>query len=158
MGSSKQDISQAIGLNRVHFENRGYVRPRSGNAFAHPASGPLPDYGFQTGRGLDVVQLCDRYHALNRRRAELDQRIMALAEGDDEPDVLWKELGVVLAEGNTLVTQLATAPADDRAGLQAKAAVLAFLLRSFETAAIHSEQEMVDLTLSVTDDIARLTW
>src|SRR4051812_24964286 len=40
-------------LNRVHFENRGSVRPQPGNAPATRHSGPEPaDYGFQSGRGL----------------------------------------------------------------------------------------------------------
>jgi hypothetical protein len=39
-------------LNRVHFENRGYVSPQSGNAPVRGASSELLHYGSQSGRGL----------------------------------------------------------------------------------------------------------
>ena len=105
---------------------------------------------------MDVVHLCDRYQALNKRCAELDQQIMALTKGDQERDVLWLELDGVLTGANTLITQLVAAPANDQAGLRAKAVVLADLLRRSETEAAYSDQETAELALSITDDLARL--
>ena len=60
---------------------------------------------------LNVIHLCDRYQRLNKRRLELDQRIMALPSDSPECDPLWQELDVALTEVNTLVAQLAMMPA-----------------------------------------------
>ena len=105
---------------------------------------------------LNVIHLCDRYQTLNKRRVELDQRIMALPSGSPEGDPLWQELDVTLTETNTLVAQLATMPAADQAGLRAKAAVLALLLRAPAADAATLGSEATALALSVADDVAGL--
>jgi hypothetical protein len=105
---------------------------------------------------LNVIHLCDRYQRLNKRRLELDQRIMALPSGSPECDPLWQELDVALTEVNTLVAQLATMPAADQAGLRAKAAVLALLLRAPAANAATLGSETMALALSVADDVAGL--
>src|SRR5690349_20149492 len=98
---------------------------------------------------LDVQEMCDQYRALDQRRLELDQRITAPPEGDQDREALWQEQEAILRQLHGLTTQMAAMPAMDSDGLRAKADVLARLLRAsgIDTAAI--DPPVMALALSV---------
>jgi hypothetical protein len=104
---------------------------------------------------LDVQELCDQYRALDQRRLELDQHIMASPEGDQDQEALWQEQEAVLRQLHELVAQLAAMPAMDSDDLRNKADVLARLLRTFGIDATAIDPPVMALALSVADDVAR---
>src|SRR4051794_152699 len=62
-------------LNRVYFENRSHVGPQSGKAsVTRRLRSELPDYGFQSGRGLGSY--CARSRMERRRYSGCDRRWM----------------------------------------------------------------------------------
>jgi hypothetical protein len=104
------------------------------------------------------LPLADVYRLLDNQRLDLDRRLLSLAPGDPARDVLWLELEPVLAKLRAAVSDLARSQAADLPQLQAKAAILATLLRPRDDrgGSVIPETEQVALALSLTDDIARL--
>jgi hypothetical protein len=98
---------------------------------------------------LGVLPICDAFGELNRRRADMDMRIMARLPDDPEWDELWQDLQAMLAKLRDVVNRLAETPAAHLAELRAKAAVLATLMRT-------GEEDEKRLALSLADDIAQL--
>lgn len=101
----------------------------------------------------------EAFRWLNDRRIDLDRRLTTLPPGDPSRDLLWLELEPILAKMRVVVKHLAESAALQMSDVQAKAAVLATLVRPGENGgdAIISDAEKSTLTLSLTDDIARLT-
>jgi hypothetical protein len=105
------------------------------------------------------LPLPEAFHRLNNRRIDLDRRLTALSPGHPGRDLLWLELEPILAEIRVVVADLAKSSALQMSDVRAKAAVLATLTHPGENGgdAIISDDEKSTLTLSLTDDIARLT-
>jgi hypothetical protein len=109
------------------------------------------------GSSISVgLPLDEAYRALNERRMEIDRSIASLPPDDTTREVLWQSLQPVMALLREAVENLAASHATDLTGLQAKAAILAELLRADENGAgpIIPEAERVALALSLTEDIA----
>ena len=104
----------------------------------------------------DVLRLCEIYMVLNGKRANLDQRLIALAETDREQSCLWQQLEIVGTELSHAVGRLATTQATDLLGLRAKASVLALLLQACRADPAALSAEVVALALSVADEVPRL--
>jgi hypothetical protein len=102
--------------------------------------------------------LAEAFHALNRRRIDIDRLLTGLAPEDPARHESWLELEGVLTRLHQAVRDLANTPAVDLADLQAKAAILATLLRSEVGGGgqVIAEAERIMLALSITDDIAGL--
>jgi hypothetical protein len=103
-----------------------------------------------------VVQLCEAYRALNALRIGLDLRIMGLPPDADGREELWAELEAHLARMSDIAGRLTMARATRMTQLRAKAGILATLLRDSDTGGndIMPERKMMDLALSLADDIA----
>lgn len=95
---------------------------------------------------------------LNEQRLDLDRRLGSLADSDPNREALWLELEPVLNKMREVVSDLSKLPATRLPDVQAKAAVLAALIRPERSGhgAIVPETEKSALTLSLTDDIVRL--
>jgi hypothetical protein len=108
--------------------------------------------GLAAGLSLD-----EAYRALNNRRIELDRRIASLPPDDPAREELWQSLQPVMDELRQVVAGLAGSPAADLPGLQAKAAILAGLLKAEDNGhdPIIPGSERNALALSLTNDIAR---
>ena len=106
--------------------------------------------------GLPLLEV---YRALDNQRIDIDRHINSLAPDDPARDPLWIELDQVLAELRQVIGQLARAPAPHLPELQAKAAVLATLLRPEDNGHgdIIPEADKLALALSLADDITRLS-
>ena len=104
----------------------------------------------------DISALCDTYLTLNGKRTELDRRLMALPADDQERDMLWDELEAISLQLPAIAAELAALPAQDPAGLRAKAAVLALLLQLPGTDSPALGPEATALAVSVADEVSRL--
>jgi hypothetical protein len=106
----------------------------------------------------ESLPLADVYRLLDDQREELDRRLSSLPPGDPARDVLWLELEPVLANLRAAVSDLARSQAADLPQLQAKAAILATLLRPRDDrgGSVIPDAERVALALSLADDVARL--
>ncbi|HBK08805.1 MAG TPA: hypothetical protein DDZ81_23610 [Acetobacteraceae bacterium] len=112
-----------------------------------------------SGTGIPVgLPLPEAFRLLNDQRTDLDRRLASIPAGDPVREVLWLELEPVLTKMREVVSNLAKSPATCLPEVQAKAAVLASLIRPEQEdgGAIMPEMEKFALTLSLTDDIARL--
>jgi hypothetical protein len=101
-----------------------------------------------------VMPLCDAWQRLSVARGDLDQRIARLPPDAPERDELWDDLQTVMASLHDTLERLALAPSADLAELRRKSAVLSQLVQSGDATALGSA--LTALTLSLTDDIARL--
>lgn len=101
-----------------------------------------------------VAPLCDAWQRLSVARHDLDQRIAGLPPDAAERDELWDDLQTVMAALRDTLERVALAPAADLSELRLKAAVLAQLVHSGDATAL--APAITALTLSLTDDIARL--
>jgi hypothetical protein len=134
------------------------------SGFAQAVCAPLDD-GVYMGSSesrvsiieLDVQELCDQCRALDHRRTELDQHIIAVPGSDQDREVLWQEQEAVLRQLHELIAQLPVIPATDPDGLRSKAGVLALLLRASAADPAAVDPQVMALALSVADDVARLT-
>jgi hypothetical protein len=115
--------------------------------------------GIASGKSLSAgLPLVEAYRVLNDRRMEIDRRMSSMAEDDPAREVLWQSLQLVMDELREVVTGLARSQAIDLPGLQAKAGILAGLLRApCGGGPIIPETERMALALSLADDIARFT-
>jgi hypothetical protein len=106
-----------------------------------------------------ALLLLDTYHTLNRQRTDINRHIAALAPDDPAQAILWQELDSLLCSLNIIVSALTRFPATHLPELQAKADVLATLLKPGETGGgpIIPENKRVALALSLTDDVARFS-
>jgi hypothetical protein len=106
-----------------------------------------------------ALLLSDTYRTLNGQRINIDRRIAALAPDDPTRGILWQELESLLTKLHEIVNDLARSPATHLLELQAKADVLATLLRPGETGGgpVISEDERAALALSLTDDMAQFS-
>jgi len=105
-----------------------------------------------------VLKLCEAYRALNALRVGLDQRIMGLPPDAAGREELWAEMESHLARMSDIAGRLTMARATGMPQLRAKADILATLLRGNDTGGndIIPERKMMDLALSLADDIADL--
>jgi hypothetical protein len=105
-----------------------------------------------------VFPLDKAYRALNNRRMEIDRGMTGLPPDDSCRDELWKTLQPVMDELRKVVIGLTNSQPADLSELQAKAAILAALLRAEDDGGgpIIPEAERVALALSLTNDVARL--
>jgi hypothetical protein len=117
-----------------------------------------------SGAALDhnmtgALSLREIYRALNGQRNDIDQHIAALAPDDPAQSILWQELESLLTKLRDVVSDLARSAATHLLELQAKADVLATLLRPGETGGgqVIPEDEKAALALSLTDDVARFS-
>lgn len=110
------------------------------------------------GRLADSTPPAEAFHALNRQRVDIDRRLADLAPEDPAAHEAWQELQAVVTRLRAAVRRLASAPAANMAELQAKAGILAALLRSEVGGGgqVVADAECTGLTLSITDDIAIL--
>jgi hypothetical protein len=114
--------------------------------------GATPDGGTS-----EVLPLCGAFHALNDLRIDIDRRITSLFD-DACRNVLWPELEPVLEKLDDVVDRLAKTQATHMAELQAKARVLATLLRfddAGRSSVIHGDRA-ARLALSLAEDTASL--
>jgi len=65
------------------------------------------DHDLENGAADDVAALCNAALVLDRQRADLDRRLMALQESDGERERSWQELEDVVARLSDVVLQLA---------------------------------------------------
>lgn len=107
-----------------------------------PAGAPLPE----------------TFRLLNEQRVDIDRRLAGIPAGNPAREFLWLELEPILAKIREVVDDLARSPASGLSDVQAKAAVLASLIRPEQETGgpIIPEMYRSALTLSLTDDIARL--
>jgi hypothetical protein len=105
------------------------------------------------------LSLAEAYRMLDDKRLDIDRRIAGLGTNDPARDELWLELEPVLTKLRTVVSELAKVQAVHLAELQAKAAVLARLLRPEDdnSGQVIPDAERSALALSLTDDIAQLS-
>src|SRR3954447_5866433 len=80
--------------------------------------------------GAGVVPLTEAFHALDRQRVDIDNRLASLAPDDPAAHKAWQDLQTVVAQLHAAVRDLASAPAANMADLRVKAAILGTLLRS----------------------------
>jgi hypothetical protein len=101
----------------------------------------------------------EAFYVLDRLRVDIDRRLASLAPEEPAAHEAWQELQTVVMRLRAAVRGLASAPAAGLAELQAKAAILAALLRSEVGGGgqVIADAERIALTLSLTDDIAILT-
>jgi hypothetical protein len=94
------------------------------------------------------AQLTDAYRAIDARRIDLDQRMIALPPDDiDGRDVLMVELESVLASRQDTLHQLALAQPQTLAELRAKASILL---------ALCEQDDLSELARTLAQDILRL--
>lgn len=107
-----------------------------------PAGAPLPE----------------TFRLLNEQRVDIDRRLAGIPVGNPGREFLWLELEPILAKIREVVGDLAKSPATGLPDVQAKAAVLASLIRPEHEngGPIVPEMDKFALTLSLTEDIARL--
>jgi hypothetical protein len=105
------------------------------------------------------IPLAEAFHVLDRLRIDIDRRLVNMVPEDPARPELWQELEEVLQGLHQTVRDLADAPAVDLADLQAKAAILATLLRSEIGGGgqVIADAERTALAVSITDDIASLS-
>jgi hypothetical protein len=107
---------------------------------------------------LDAFELCDEYYRLNARRADIDSCIVDLPPADPRREILWEQLETTLERLREVVVLAAETPAAYKTHLPPKAATLANVLRSGDggSGPVFPKDSITTLTLSLTDDIARL--
>ncbi len=104
------------------------------------------------------VPLPEIFRVLNEQRLDIDRRLAGIPAGNPARESLWLELDPILAKIREVVGDLAKSPATSLPDVQAKAAVLASLIRPEQEngGPIIPELDKLALTLSLTDDIAQL--
>jgi hypothetical protein len=115
-------------------------------------------YGTGSSTGVpERLPLAEAFSLLDARRMDIDRRMTSLPPDDLAQEELWQQLESVLEKLREIVGKLAQSTATDLRELQAKATILALLLRAGQDGArpIIPEAQRVALALSLTEDIAR---
>jgi hypothetical protein len=103
---------------------------------------------------LSVKSLAKECMDLIGCRNDIDQSIAALP---DDHDHMWHKLEAVLASLAAAIRRLAARPSETQADLNHKAAVLMTVLRREFAEALPPGQEALALSLSLAEDVHRLT-
>lgn len=123
----------------------------------HQGAGGVADHPDAKASPATVKELARACVDLIDQRSTLDKAIPLLPADSDDRDRMWHSLEGVMTSLTAAIRQLAAHPSETHADLNQKAAVLTTLLRREIAEALTPGPEMLVLSLSLAEDVQRLT-